>query len=59
MSGQRSAFFRTCADWAARHPAATTTLVLALFPLVFPFHTLAINILLFGLFAAGYNLTFG
>lgn len=59
MSGQRSAFFSTCRDWAARHRAATTTLVLALFPLVFPFHTLAINILLFGLFAAGYNLTFG
>jgi branched-chain amino acid transport system permease protein len=59
MSGRRSAFPRTGADWAARHPAATTTLVLALFPLVFPFHTLAINILLFGLFAAGYNLTFG
>jgi branched-chain amino acid transport system permease protein len=59
MSGERSAFFRTGADWAARHPAATTTLVLALFPLVFPFHTLAINILLFGLYAAGYNLTFG
>jgi branched-chain amino acid transport system permease protein len=59
MSGQRSAFFRTGADWAARHRAAATTLVLALFPLIFPFHTLAINILLFGLFAAGYNLTFG
>jgi branched-chain amino acid transport system permease protein len=59
MSGRRSDFLRTGADWAARHPAATTTLVLALFPLVFPFHTLAINILLFGLFAAGYNLTFG
>jgi branched-chain amino acid transport system permease protein len=59
MSGKHSAVLGTCADWAARHPAAATTLVLALFPLVFPFHTLAINILLFGLFAAGYNLTFG
>ena len=59
MSGPRDGFLRSGADWAARHPAATTTLVLALFPLAFPFHTLAINILLFGLFAAGYNLTFG
>ncbi|MFZ6646191.1 branched-chain amino acid ABC transporter permease [Undibacterium sp. TJN25] len=43
----------------ARHPALAVTALLALFPLVFPFHSLAINILLFGLFAAGYNLTFG
>jgi len=59
MSDQHSAFVRSVADRAARHPAAATILVLALFPLVFPFHTLAINILLFGLFAAGYNITFG
>jgi len=59
MNGRHKAVLRSAADWAARHPAATTTLVLALFPLAFPFHTLAINILLFGLFAAGYNLTFG
>jgi branched-chain amino acid transport system permease protein len=43
----------------ARHPAAAVIALLAVFPLVFPFHSLAINILLFGLFAAGYNLTFG
>lgn len=43
----------------SRYPALTTVLVLAVFPLVFPLYSLAINILLFGLFAAGYNLTFG
>ena len=43
----------------ARYPAASATAVLAVFPLIFPFYSLAINILLFGLFAAGYNLTFG
>lgn len=59
MTDQRNTFISSGAQFAARHPAATTILVLALFPLVFPFHTLAINILLFGLFAAGYNLTFG
>ena len=59
MTDQRITFMSRSVELAARHPAATTTLVLALFPLVFPFHTLAINILLFGLFAAGYNLTFG
>jgi branched-chain amino acid transport system permease protein len=43
----------------ARYPAASAIAVLAALPLVFPFYSLAINILLFGLFAAGYNLTFG
>lgn len=43
----------------ARYPAASAIAVLAVFPLIFPFYSLAINILLFGLFAAGYNLTFG
>jgi branched-chain amino acid transport system permease protein len=48
--------------WQARlgrHPALATLALLFIFPLVFPFHSLATNILLFGLFAAGYNLTFG
>jgi branched-chain amino acid transport system permease protein len=43
----------------ARYPAASAIAVLAALPLVLPFYSLAINILLFGLFAAGYNLTFG
>jgi branched-chain amino acid transport system permease protein len=42
-----------------KHPVAAIVALLIVFPLVFPFHSLAINILLFGLFAAGYNLTFG
>lgn len=46
-------------DKLGRHPVAATIALLIVFPLVFPFHSLAINILLFGLFAAGYNLTFG
>jgi branched-chain amino acid transport system permease protein len=45
--------------WPSRHPMTAILGLLAVFPLVFPFHSLAINILLFGLFAAGYNLTFG
>jgi branched-chain amino acid transport system permease protein len=44
---------------AIRHRVLLSIAVLALFPLVMPFHALAINILLFGLFGAGYNLTFG
>ncbi len=43
----------------ARYPALAVLALLTVFPLVFPFHSLATNILLFGLFAAGYNLTFG
>lgn len=42
-----------------KHPSVAVLALLTVFPLVFPFHSLAINILLFGLFAAGYNLTFG
>lgn len=42
-----------------RHRVLATILALAVFPLLMPFHALATNILLFGLFAAGYNLTFG
>jgi len=44
---------------ATRHRVLLSIAVLALFPLLMPFHALAINILLFGLFGAGYNLTFG
>lgn len=43
----------------ARYRAPAVIAVMAIFPLVFPLYSLAINILLFGLFAAGYNLTFG
>lgn len=46
-------------DMLGKHPVAAVVTLLTIFPLVFPFHSLAINILLFGLFAAGYNLTFG
>ena len=42
-----------------RHRVLATILALAAFPLLMPSHALATNILLFGLFAAGYNLTFG
>jgi branched-chain amino acid transport system permease protein len=44
---------------ATRHRVLLSIAVLVLFPLLMPFHALAINILLFGLFGAGYNLTFG
>jgi len=43
----------------ARAPVLATVAVLAVLPLIFPFYSLATNIIIFGLFAAGYNLTFG
>lgn len=43
----------------SRHRVLAVTLVLILFPWVMPYEALAINILIFGLFAVGYNLLFG
>ena len=42
-----------------RHRVAAVLLFLLVFPLLMPYHALAINILLFGLFAVGFNLLFG
>ncbi|QWD61348.1 branched-chain amino acid ABC transporter permease [Polynucleobacter sp. MWH-UH25E] len=43
----------------ARHRVLTSTIFLAIFPFVMPYEALAINILIFGLFAMGFNLLFG
>jgi len=42
-----------------RHRVAAVIAFLLVFPLLMPYHALAINILLFGLFAVGFNLLFG
>jgi branched-chain amino acid transport system permease protein len=42
-----------------RHRVATVIAVLLVFPLVMPYEALAINILIFGLYAVGFNLLFG
>ena len=46
-------------DLIVRHRVAAVVLVLLLFPFVMPYHALAINILIFGLYAVGFNLLFG
>ena len=46
-------------DWAVRHRAALASLLVLVFPLVMPFTALAVNILIYGLFALGFNLVFG
>jgi branched-chain amino acid transport system permease protein len=42
-----------------RHRVAAVLLFLLLFPLLMPYHALAVNILVFGLYAVGFNLLFG
>jgi branched-chain amino acid transport system permease protein len=42
-----------------RHRVAAVLLFLLVFPLIMPYDALAVNILIFGLFAVGFNLLFG
>lgn len=49
-------------DWLrnlGKHRIALTLAFFAVFPWVLPYHSLAINILIFGLYAVGFNLLFG
>ena len=50
---------RTAVDLIRRHRVAAVLLFLLLFPWLMPYQALAINILIFGLFAVGFNLLFG
>ena len=45
--------------WVRRHRVAAAIAFLLVFPLLMPYQALAINILIFGLFAVGFNLLFG
>jgi branched-chain amino acid transport system permease protein len=52
----------TQADWrdlAERHRVLLVSLFVLVFPLVFPFTALAVNILVYALYALGFNLLFG
>jgi branched-chain amino acid transport system permease protein len=46
-------------DLVRRHRVAAVLLFLVFFPLLMPYQALAVNILVFGLFAVGFNLLFG
>ena len=46
-------------DFVRRHRVGAVIAVLLVFPLVMPYEALAINILVFGLYAVGFNLLFG
>ena len=43
----------------AKHRVASVLIFLLLFPLIMPYEALALNILIFGLYAVGFNLLFG
>jgi branched-chain amino acid transport system permease protein len=46
-------------EFATRHRASLASLAVLLFPLVMPFTALAVNILIYGLYALGFNLLYG
>jgi branched-chain amino acid transport system permease protein len=46
-------------QFIARHRVLASSLFLMVFPFIMPYEALAINILIFGLFAMGFNLLFG
>jgi branched-chain amino acid transport system permease protein len=46
-------------EMARRHRVLAVLLFLLVFPLLMPYQALAVNILVFGLFAVGFNLLFG
>src|ERR1700755_902973 len=52
----------TSANWfefAKRHRATLASIFVLVFPLIMPFTALAVNILIYGLYALGFNLLFG
>src|SRR5438105_5362976 len=46
-------------QFATRHRAGIASIVVLVFPLVMPFTALAVNILIYGLYALGFNLVYG
>src|SRR6202165_6140877 len=46
-------------QFATKHRACIASLVVLIFPLMMPFTALAVNILIYGLYALGFNLVFG
>jgi branched-chain amino acid transport system permease protein len=46
-------------DTIRRHRVAATVVFLMVFPFLMPYEALAVNILIFGLYAVGFNLLFG
>lgn len=49
----------TVVAWVRRHPVLTFFVVFAVFPWVVPYKSLATQVLIYGLFALGFNLLYG
>jgi len=50
---------RALAAWSSRHPVLCFFVVFAIFPWVVPYKALATQVLIYGLFALGFNLLYG
>jgi branched-chain amino acid transport system permease protein len=50
---------RALVDTIARHRVAAVIVFLMVFPWLMPYHALAVNIVIFGLYAVGFNILFG
>ncbi len=62
MAVEALASARPRAEWLAvcgRHRVLLAALFLVLFPLALPFKAIAVNILIYGLFAVGFNMLYG
>src|ERR1700726_5318564 len=46
-------------QFATAHRASIASIIVLVFPLVMPFTALAVNILIYGLYALGFNLVYG
>jgi branched-chain amino acid transport system permease protein len=51
--------FGGLASWASGHPIAAFIVFFAVFPFLVPYESLATQVLIFGLFALGFNLLYG
>ena len=54
-----SGVLRSAAAWVGAHPVAAFLVFFAVFPFLVPYKALATQVLIFGLFALGFNLLYG
>jgi branched-chain amino acid transport system permease protein len=54
-----SAALRAATAWASAHPVSSFIIFFAVFPFLVPYQSLGTQVLIFGLFALGFNLLYG
>ena len=52
-------WLRPIAAWVSAHPVVSFIVFFAVFPFLVPYQSLATQVLIFGLFALGFNLLYG